>query len=193
MTMDEKQLVNKVLKGDTSAFGYFVDTYQDMALTIAYRICNNIQDAEDIVQNAFVKAFHNLHTFRQTSKFSTWFYRIVYNTAISDGRTSMFKIEIEDYKLADTDSSFSDMDTMEQIEEKERMKMVNKAMDKLPKDESLLLTLFYLEENSVKDIALITSLTESNIKVKLHRARNRLKEILTSMIKHENLDIFNYS
>lgn len=193
MTMDEKQLVNKVLKGDTSAFGYFVDTYQDMALTIAYRICNNMQDAEDVVQNAFVKAFHNLHTFRHTSKFSTWFYRIVYNTAISDGRASIFKTEIADYKLADTDGSFSDMDTMDLIEEKERTEMMNKAMDKLPKDESLLLTLFYLEENSVKDIVLITGLTEANIKVKLHRARNRLKEVLTSMIKRENLDMLNYN
>ena len=65
--MDEKQLIHKVLKGDTSAFGYFVDTYQDMAITIAYRVCGNRQDAEDIVQNAFVKAFHNLHTFRADS------------------------------------------------------------------------------------------------------------------------------
>jgi len=185
--MDEKQRVNKVLKGDTSAFGYFVDTYQDMAITIAYRVCNNMQDAEDIVQNAFVKAFHNLHTFRQDSKFSTWFYRIVYNTAISETRTSVFSTEFVDYKVGEIESSFSDMDTMGLIEEQERAQVISQALEKLPKDENLLLTLFYLEENSVKDIFLITGLSESNIKVKLHRARNRLRDVLSSMTKYENL------
>jgi len=76
--MDEKLRIRKVLEGDTSAFGYFVETYQDMAMTIACRVCGNRQDAEDIVQDSFVKAFHNLHTFKADSKFSTWFYRIVY-------------------------------------------------------------------------------------------------------------------
>lgn len=187
MIVEEKQLVNKVLKGDTSSFGYFVDTYQDMAITIAYRICNNMQDAEDIVQNAFVKAFHNLHTFRQDSKFSTWFYRIVYNTAITETRTTVFQTEVVDYKSLETNSSFSDTGTLDMIDEKERNRTLAEAMEKLPKDENLLLTLFYLEENSVKDIFLITGLSESNIKVKLHRARNRLKDILTSMMKYENL------
>lgn len=180
--MDEKLLVNKVLKGDTSAFGYFVDTYQDMALTIAYRICGNTQDAEDIVQNAFIKAFRNIHTFRQKSKFSTWLYRIVYNTAISETRTSVFNTVLVDYKHENIDGSFSDFDTMDRIENEERILLVKKAMEIIPKDESLLLTLFYLEDNSVKDISIIMGLTESNVKVRLHRARNRLKELLSPII-----------
>jgi len=178
--MDEKLQIRKVLKGDTSAFGYFVDTYQDMAITIAYRVCGNKQDAEDIVQNAFVKAFHNLHTFKSDSKFSTWFYRIVYNTALTEIRASVHNTEFVDYKVMET-SSYTDMDTMAQIEDKERKEMVNDALDKLPKDEGVMLTLFYLEDNSVKDIALITNLTESNVKVKLHRARKRFAEIIETV------------
>ncbi len=181
--MDEKLQIRKVLKGDTSAFGYFVDTYQDMAITIAYRVCGNKQDAEDIVQNAFVKAFHNLQTFKSESKFSTWFYRIVYNTAITETRGSYHNTEFMDYKVAETDY-YSDMDTMTQIEENERNKLINDALDKLPKDESVLLTLYYLEDNPVKDIALITNLTEANVKVKLHRARKRLAELLTEQMRH---------
>jgi len=180
--MDEKLQIRKVLKGDTSAFGYFVEAYQDMAITIAYRVCGNKQDAEDIVQNAFVKAFHNLHTFRLDSKFSTWFYRIVYNTAITDTRGSAHNTEFVDYKVIDTDS-YSDMDTMTQIEENERNAMINEALDKMPKDESVLLTLYYLEDNPVKDIALITNLTESNVKVKLHRARKRFGEIISHQMR----------
>ena len=68
--MNENQRVQQVLSGNASAFGYFVETYQDMAITIAYRICGNMQDAEDVVQESFVKAYRNLHTFRSESKFS---------------------------------------------------------------------------------------------------------------------------
>lgn len=185
--MDEKQQIRKVLKGDTSAFAYFVDTYQDMAMTIAYRVCNNKQDAEDIVQNAFVKAFHNLHTFRSDSKFSTWFYRIVYNTTLSHVNTSGFNTEFVDYKVMDQNDSYTDLDTLGQIHEKERKEIINQAMEKMPGDESLLLSLFYLEENSVKDICLITNLTESNVKVKLHRARKRFADILGSIMHFERI------
>lgn len=178
--MDEKQRIERVLKGDTSAFGYFVDTYQDMAITIAYRICNNMQDAEDIVQNAFVKAYHNLRTFRSDSKFSTWFYRIVYNTAISHINTSIFSTELVDYSQG-ADSSFSDFDTLDQIEAKEKSALIKETMEKIPPDESLLLTLFYLEENSIKEIVQITGLSEANVKVKLHRARKRFGETIMAI------------
>jgi len=179
-------MIDKVLKGDTSSFSYFVDTYQDMAVTIAYRVCGNRQDAEDIVQNAFVKAFHNLHTFRNTSKFSTWFYRIVYNTALTALRSGRNNVEYADYQVVDNSNTFSDWDTVSQLEEQERNMLLDEAMKKLPPDESLLLTLYYLEENSSKEIMAITSLTESNLKVKLHRARKRLGAILEPMMNNRN-------
>lgn len=183
--MDERQLILKVLKGDTSAFAYFVDTYQDMAITIAYRICENRQDAEDIVQNAFVKAFHNLHTFRADSKFSTWFYRIVYNTALSHISVVGFHTEFVDYRELNEDRQDEDWNPIYQIEEQERKKMINQALGRMPKEEALILTLFYLEENSVKDVALITSLSESNVKVRLFRARKRFAELLTMSMQKE--------
>lgn len=185
--MDEKLIVNKVLKGNTSAFSYFVDTYQDMAMTIAYRVCQNKQDAEDIVQNAFVKAFHNLHTFRSDSKFSTWFYRIVYNTAITHLNSSVFSNEFVDYKNITGESSFSDWDTITAIEEGERKALINAVLEEMPKDESLLLTLYYLDENSVKDIMKITGLSESNVKVKLHRARKRFADIVSSRMQYDTI------
>ncbi len=185
--MDEKLQIKQVLKGDSSAFTYFVDTYQDMAITIAYRICGNKQDAEDIVQNAYVKAFHNLHTFRTDSKFSTWFYRIVYNTALTHIGSSGFNTQFVDYQYIDTESSFSDWDTLERINEQEQKAAITETLEKMPKDESLLLTLYYLEENSVKDIVQITGLGESNIKVKLHRARKRFADIMGTMMQYEKV------
>ncbi|MDR2919072.1 MAG: sigma-70 family RNA polymerase sigma factor [Tannerella sp.] len=180
--MDEKLQIHKVLKGDTSAFGYFVDTYQDMAMTIAFRVCGNMQDAEDIVQNAFVKTFHNLHTFKSDSKFSTWFYRIVYNTAITEAKSTTYNVQYVEYNQIDTSGFYSDLDTISQIEDRERKTLVNTALSKMPKDEGLILSLFYLEDNSIKDIAEITGLTESNVKVKLHRARKRIADIMSKMM-----------
>jgi len=181
--MDEKLRVKKVLQGDVSAFAYFVESYQDMAVTIAYRICNNMQDAEDIVQDAFVKAFHNLHTFRLDSKFSTWFYRIVYNTSVTQIRSSIFTSDYADYNEADRQSN--DWDIIESIEEHERSELLLKAMEKLPKDSSLILTLFYLDENSIKDVMQIMGLSEANVKVKLHRARKQLADILRPVLQKE--------
>lgn len=178
--MNEKHYINRVLKGDTSAFSYFVDTYQDMAITIAYRICGNKADAEDIVQNAYVRAFHNLHTFRSDSKFSTWFYRIVYNTAVTFIKSAVFNTEFVDHKVVD--NSYSDFDTLDQIEEQEKKELIKRTMSKMSPDEGLLLTLFYLEDNSIKDIGLITGLSEANVKVKLHRARKRFGETMIQLM-----------
>jgi RNA polymerase sigma-70 factor (ECF subfamily) len=180
--MDEKLRIRKVLSGDSSAFGYFVDTYQDMAITIAYRVCGNMQDAEDIVQNAFVRTFHNLHTFKFESKFSTWFYRIVYNTAITETKNPVHPVQYVDYNQMDMQDTYSDLDTIRQMEEKERIELVNEALGKMSKEANVLLSLFYLEEQSVKDVSKITGLTESNVKVKLHRARKQLAGMLTQLM-----------
>lgn len=181
MKIEEKQLIENVLKGDTSSFSYFVERYQDMAYTIAFRICKNRQDAEDIVQESFVRAFHNLRTFKFTSKFSTWLYRIVYNTAISEIQRPIFQNEFTEYGQANIDAAFSELNVLENMELEERKRTVNKIIDTMPTDESIVLTLFYLEENSIKDVSEMLSITESNVKVRLHRARKRFGDIVASM------------
>lgn len=172
--MNEKQRIRAIRSGDTTAFGYFIDTYQDMAISIAFRICEDQPEAEDIAQNAFVKAFRNLHTFQGNSKFSTWFYRIVYNTAISEVRKAVHKTEFINYKHSELSHQYSNFDTLENLETEERKKIIEEALCQIPKNEAMALTLYYLEENSVKDVAEIMGLTVSNTKVKLHRGRKHL-------------------
>ncbi len=181
--MNEKQRVQQVLSGNTSAFSYFVETYQDMAITIAYRICGNMQDAEDAVQESFVKAYRNLHSFRADSKFSTWLYRIVYNTAVTASQSKMWLTD-STVELSEVQAT-SDFDTEKQIADAERTEMVQNVLNKMPKGEALLLTLYYLEDNAVKDIAKITGLNESNVKVKLSRARKLFKELLNSNYRRD--------
>lgn len=172
--MNENQRVYQVLSGNTSAFAYFVDTYQDMAITIAHRICGNMQDAEDVVQESFVKAFKNLHSYRSESKFSTWLYRIVFNTAITQARIQIWTVN---WNLAEEMSHPTEDSLQKRIEEAEHQKMVADILQKMPKGDALILTLYYLDENSVKEIAQITGLNDSNVKVKLFRARKVFKDL----------------
>lgn len=176
--MEEKQLIKQILKGDSTSFGFLVDQYQDMALTIAYRILGNKQEAEDVVQNAFVKAFHNLHSYRSNSKFSTWFYRIVYNTAITSH--NKIKNRREDEFSEDIGIEWQDLNSESKLsgELDEQNERVNKAIQQLPKNEAVVVTLYYLEEYTVNDISDVMTLTKSNVKIILFRARKKLQNIL---------------
>ena len=174
--MKERLYVEKILSGNTSAFAYFVTNYQGMGINIAYRICENMQDAEDVVQESFVKAYRNLHTFRLESKFSTWFYRIVFNTAVTHSKGKMWVIDDEVENVA-VDLS-SDLDTGKQIEMNETSEIVSNVLSKMPNGYGLILSLFYLEDNSVNEVAEITGLNNSNVKVMLFRARKMFKELM---------------
>lgn len=175
--MKERVYVEKVLSGNTSAFAYFVNNYQGMAINIAYRICENRQDAEDVVQESFVKAYKNLHTFRLESKFSTWFYRIVFNTSVTFTKAKIWVIDDEVDTVA-VDLS-SDLDASNQIDMNETSEIVSHVLSKMPKAYALILNLFYLEDHSLKEIAEITALNNSNVKVMLFRARKMFKELIT--------------
>lgn len=176
--MDEKQLIKQVLEGDSSSFSYFVDTYQDMAMTIAFRLLRNRQDAEDVVQNAFVKAYYNLHTYRSTSKFSTWFYQIVYNTAITAYNKIKGLQEVHDVENKVIEPLLSRSNPADSMEEQEQKEKVERAIEQLPKSEAIIVSLYYIEEYSVKEIAEIMSLNKSNVKIKLFRARKLLEDLL---------------
>ncbi len=185
--MNENQQVQQVLSGNTSAFSYFVETYQDMAITIAYRICGNMQDAEDIVQESYIKAYKNLHSFRSESKFSTWLYRIVYNSAVTHTKAQMWLNTKEAEVENEVQLGSNTLDI--KIDNVERSEMVADILQKIPKGDALLLSLYYIEDNTVKEIANITGLNESNVKVKLFRARKLFKRMLT---KHYGYEIEDY-
>ncbi len=175
--MDEKQLIKQILNGDTDAFGYFVESYQNMAMTIAYRVCRNRTDAEDIVQNAFVSAFQNLYSFKNEGKFSSWFYRIVYNLSLN--HVNKQKNKREDFNPnIDGFEGIGISNTSQEIREKDRREKIDEALSKLPRTDAVIISLYYLEGYSVKEIAQIVSLTGNNVKIKLFRARKTLKEVM---------------
>lgn len=175
---DELKLIEQVKQGDLLAFRLLVDKYKTMAFHISVQIVRNVEDAEEIAQDAFLKAYESINRFKGESKFSTWFYRIVYNLAVSKTRkkkietSNIDETEISDYEIAGAYEEFT------LLEQEERSQQLKEAVEKLKEEEALIITLFYLDENSVEEISAITDLSVSNVKVKLHRARKKLFQIL---------------
>lgn len=177
MAKKESDIILRVLSGKTDEFSYFLDTYGQSVYTLIARIVSSECDAEELTQDTFMKAFDKLSSFNGKSSFSTWIYRIAYNTAISFVRKKDVEINVIDDKtwgiISDTeiDNALND-ETEEQIER------LQKALSKLTPEERTLIALFYEEEKSIEDIQHILNISESNIKVKLHRIRKKLYIIM---------------
>jgi RNA polymerase sigma-70 factor (ECF subfamily) len=182
----EQTYLNKVRSGDTKAFSYFVDTYQTMAFTLAVRIVKNREDAEDIVQEAFVKCFHSLHLFKGDSKFSTWLYRIVYHTALDAVRKqnrspSTISMDKVDY------SGISEVSgVLDQMFNVQLAAILKAAIEKLNPQQKTIITLYYYDCLSLKEIAEIVAMCLSTVKVNLFRARKNLYLQLKDHVEFQN-------
>jgi len=177
--------IDKVLQGDTNAFAYLINKYKDMAYTVAIKIVKSHEDAEEVAQDSFLKAYEKLDSFKGNSKFSTWLYTIVYRNSITKIRKKKVATsDIDDYVM-DNYSEGSEFPQIEAIKNGEQQKYVREAIDRLPEKDALLITLFYMNESSVEEIEQITNLTQSNIKVKLFRARKKLNTELSFLLKEE--------
>lgn len=177
--------IKQVLGGNTSCFSYFIEKYKDMAFSIAFRITNNKEDAEEAVQDAFLKAFKSLKTYRNEAKFSTWLYKIVVNTAVTKAKRKRNFITDTDVTNAPDIAIENIEEVHKNLEEAERKKIVENVLQHLIIEDRLLLTLYYLNENSIEEIAVITGIKAENIKMKLHRARKKLYIIMEKNLQME--------
>lgn len=183
---EDLELIDKILNGDDSNYKVIVEKHQDYAYTIAYRILNNQQEAEEATQDSFIKAFHALKKFNRESKFTTWLYRIVFNTAITYKRKQKTNVSsIDDTRLSET----MERKDKDQLELSDKKRFIEKAMEQLLPADSTVLTLFYLKEFSMEEISKITGLKTNAIKVKLHRARKRLADELSGILRSETSSI----
>ena len=186
MTSTKDQLyIDKVINGDTNAFAYLVDAYKDMVFSLAFKMTKNREEAEEVSQDTFIKAFKNLNKFKGDSKFSTWLYRIGYHAcldAIKKNKNHNNSLEINEI----TFNKIQSVDTILQgIERKERAKVINDCLLKLPEEERSLIWMFYFDELSLKEIIEVTQIPEANLKVKLHRARKKLLAIVKENVAPE--------
>ncbi|HEX6191254.1 MAG TPA: sigma-70 family RNA polymerase sigma factor [Chitinophagaceae bacterium] len=188
--LNDNEIISKVLNGDTQAYAVLVNRYQNYVFTLAMRMVKTREDAEEVAQDIFVKAYRALADFRGASKFSTWLYTIVNTTCI----TFLRKKRLEVHSL-DNENVFEAADNQDsglranQIEQKSKVAMVNQAIALLGNDDAEVITLFYKAEQSLEEIAQILGVEPNTAKVRLHRARTRLKEKMEKHFSEELKDL----
>jgi RNA polymerase sigma factor (sigma-70 family) len=182
----DTELIKKVLGGEKAAYADLMKRHQRFVFTLALRFTKNREDAEEIAQDCFIKAYRSLNTFRSTSKFSTWLYSIVYTTAMTFLRKKRLDIQSIDTEagLLNIQNHVSDLNA-DDVEHKSKMVFVNRAIDQLSPDDAAVITLFYQGEQSLEEIGQALGMEANTVKVKLHRARHRLKEKIENILHHE--------
>ncbi len=182
---DDLYYIEAVRKGNVSAFSFLVERYQNMVYSLALKLLKNAEDAEEMAQDTFVKAYQKLDTYEGKSKFSTWLYSITYNACISELRKRRIQFSsLEEQRFSDHDE-MKMYDYFSETKKEDQDRYLNIALGKLPEDDQVLVTLYYYENQSMDEISTITGLTASNIKVKIHRARKKMYEILHEMLHEE--------
>lgn len=186
MEAKEDQIyIDRVLQGDTNAFAHLINRYKDMVFTLAIKIVKSREDAEEVAQDSFLKAYQKLDGFKGQSKFSTWLYTIVYRSALTKVRKKKLETTDIDSYVLDNHREDQDFPQLEAIKSGEQQKYVRKAIDSLGQTDCLLITLFYLHDKSIEEIQEITEMSQSNVKVRLHRARKKLHTELSVLLKEE--------
>ena len=173
MKKEETHIIKEILNGKTEQYEYFLDRYGQQVFVLVDRIVSCQEDAEELTQDVFLKAFQQLSSFKAESSFSTWIYRIATNLAISAVRKKRNDVlRLDDSVFANL--SDTQVDEALEDESEEQVERLQQAMNQLEADERALITLYYLEEKPLVEVAFILGLTEGNAKVKLHRIRKKL-------------------
>jgi RNA polymerase sigma-70 factor (ECF subfamily) len=166
--------IKRIQEGDTTAYACILDKYSRQVYSLAFKVVRNREDAEELAQDVFLKAFKHLNGFKSDSSFSTWIYRIAYNTAISYTRKKKQEyLAIEEAVIANVAEEEVTND-LGQADPDRQIEILDKALAQLPPDERTMILFFYMEGKSIDEIAFITTFSISNVKTKLHRIRKKL-------------------
>ena len=188
MTITDRHYINLVINGDTNAFTILVERYKDLVFTLALRLLKNREEAEEVSQDTFIKAYKSLSKFKGDSKFSTWIYKITYYTSLD--RIKKNKKHLNDVGIDEfTEHQIKTIDNaLDNLETQERSKSIKDCIALLPNDDSFLLTLYYFDELSFEEISKIVGITANNVKVKIFRSRKKLATILKARLEPEIIE-----
>jgi RNA polymerase sigma-70 factor (ECF subfamily) len=187
----DTDIIGLVLKGDANAYAALVERYQNLVFTIALRYVKSREDAEEVAQDVFVKAYRSLADFKGTAKFSTWLYTVATTTCITFLRKKRLDVQsLDNEKVFATADNIDGGMSANQVEQKSRVNMVNEAIKLLSPDDAQVITLFYKGEQTLEEIAQILGKEPNTVKVQLHRARARLKEKMERYFSAEVKDIY---
>jgi len=186
---EDQYYITKIIQRDTSSFAVLVDRYKDLVYTLSFRMLKSKEEAEEVSQDVFLKVFKSLSKFKGESKFSSWIYRITYNTCLDKIRKQKrdpIVVTIDEF----TEHQVNTIDNaLDKLIEKEHKQLIQDCLQLLPSDVGFLLTLYYFEEQSIEEISKIIGISTANVKVKLFRSRKKLASILREKLEPE---IINY-
>ncbi|MDX5339183.1 MAG: sigma-70 family RNA polymerase sigma factor [Cyclobacteriaceae bacterium] len=183
---EDHYYIQQTRKGNLQSFGTLVEKHERKVFTLCLRMLKNQEESEEAAQDAFVKAYQHLHGFSGNSKFTTWLFRIAYNECLGRLRKRKNEFALVEELTEDMDPPAQWQDGLSELLRTEREKMIKESLEKLSAQEGAILTLFYLEEFSIKEISSVTAMTESNVKVTLHRGRKNLAILLQKSV-HKDL------
>jgi RNA polymerase sigma-70 factor, ECF subfamily len=183
---DDAQWIAETLAGNTSAFGELVLKYQDRLYNIVVHVVGNAEDARDIVQEALVQAFVKLETFRQTSAFYTWLYRIAFNVAVSFRRRRRPVLAIDCGRESGGVEPLDGQDgPTQRLEREERCRQIRNALTQISQEHRAILVLREIDGCCYETIAEVLELPVGTVRSRLHRARLELREQLKTVLIDE--------
>ena len=189
--LGDNEIISRVLKGEQNAYAGLVNRYQAYVFTLVLRMIKSREDAEEVAQDVFIKAYRSLADFRGESKFSTWLYTIANTTSITFLRKKKLEVHsLNNEKVFEVADSRDSGLRANIVEQKSRVNMVNEAIAMLSPDDAEIITLFYKAEQNLEEISRILRLETNTAKVRLHRARTRLKEKMEKNFSEEVKNIY---
>lgn len=183
-TQEEYSLIDRIVAGEEALYATLVNKYKSYAFTIALKIVGNRAEAEEVAQDGFIKAFNYLGKFNRDAKFSTWLYRIVFNTAISYKRKNRVQFD----SIENTVVEYTDRADQGLLTDDKRI-FLAQAMEKLSEADRTAVQLFYIKEFSLDETAEMMGQNINTLKVRVHRARQRLADELKRILKEEALTL----
>lgn len=173
---DDAALIDLALGGDAAAFGWLVRRYQDRLYTSLVHVSGSRDEAEDVVQDAFVQAFLKLRSFERQSTFYTWLYRIAFNTAVSRRRKRRVEGSVEQVRASVGDEPADRCERPEeQVLRQERAELLARALEGLSDEHRAILILREMEGCDYEQISQILDLPVGTVRSRLHRARAHLR------------------
>lgn len=170
--------IQQVLQGKQAAFATLVDRYRNMVYAIAWKISGNEADAEDVAQEAFLKAYQSLGRYKGDAAFSTWLYRIAYNHAVDRQRQQLRKQPAISLENLANEPDAQEAHPGERLDAQARSEKIRETIERLPPEDRTIILLYYYEQHPIREIASVVGLSENHVKVKLHRIRATLSRWL---------------
>jgi len=176
MNEHDSSVIQRILGGDINAYSLLVERYKNKAFGLAYSMAGNETDAEEIVHEAFVRAYKSLKSFRADSQFSTFFYRIVYYQGLT--RSTIRKAQRDRFEALPSEDVFSNesVSPIDELEQAEFASAVESALNEMPPQYKTMLTFFLVQDLGYQDIVEISGMPLGTVKTQLHRARKLLRE-----------------